>query len=218
MTIFTLDSNTDMRLLKEEALDQIIAGKVILIPTETQYCLCCNSEKVTAMKALNRIKKRDGSIPTAVFVRNWEHASVLVENAPLGMQTFLNRFWPGPLTLVAKTDRPEWYGVVSESGDVGLRCSSHPFLRELVSMSFHYLTATSANVHGMVPSIDPGTLTNWLAGDIELFIFDPTIKKDAVPSTVISIAERKLQILREGAIEFSEIERVWRKTVAWRVV
>jgi len=215
---YTLDGTSDIDYVKEVSIDHIYGGNVILIPTETQYCLCCNSHNVDAMKKLNRIKKRDSSIPSAVFVNSWEQASNYAKDYPLGMQSFLNPFWPGRLTLVAKCSKEEWYGVISESGNIGFRCSSHPFVRKLVFGSPWYLTATSANVHGEAPSIDPRELTNWLEGDVELCIFDPSIKKDAVPSTVISIAERKLQLLREGTIEFSEIERVWHKTVAWRVV
>lgn len=216
MLQFTLDGSVDEIRVAEQVLDRVDSGEIVVIPTETQYGLCCDSRNIDAMKKLNRIKKRDASIPSAVFVNDWERASRLVVNTPPGTRAFVQHFWPGPLTIVAQSREKEWYGIVSATGNIGFRCSSHRFVSAL-SEGARYLCATSANVHGEEPPTGPDAIIKWLKADIELFIFDSTVRANAVPSTVISIAEGKLEILREGAIDPSEIERVWRETTAGSV-
>jgi tRNA A37 threonylcarbamoyladenosine synthetase subunit TsaC/SUA5/YrdC len=72
-----------------------------------------------------------------------------------------------------------------------------------------YLTATSANPHDRPPSADPEELTNWLAKDVELLIFDRGIQESALASTVVDISGEKPVILRERRIKAPEIETAW---------
>ncbi len=208
MTEVWLDSSTDLAELAAEVIRRTSLGEVVLIPTETQYGLCCNSESSESMNHLNAIKGRSYTQPSAVFVRDWSHASRLVKAAPENVERFVGHFWPGPLTVVCPASRADWPGIVSPRGTIGLRCSSHPLLGYVVS-SNAYLTATSANPHDRTPSADPETLINWLAEDVELLIFDRGIQESASASTVVDISAEKPVILREGRIKATEIETAW---------
>lgn len=208
MTVVWLDSSTDLPELAAEVVRRTSLGEVVLIPTETQYGLCCNSESSGSMSHLIAIKGKSYDQPSAVFVRDWSHASRLVKAAPANIKRFIGRFWPGPLTVVCSASMSDWPGIISSRGTIGLRCSSHPLLGHVVS-SEAYLTATSANPHDRPPSADPDELTNWLAKDVELLIFDRGIMKSALASTVVDISSGKPVILREGLIKATEIETAW---------
>lgn len=208
MTEVWLDSSTDLAELAAEIIRRTSLGEVVLIPTETQYGLCCNSESSESMSHLNAIKGRSYAQPSAVFVKGWSHASRLVKVAPVNVERFVGRFWPGPLTVVCPASRSDWPGIVTPRGTIGLRCSSHPLLGHVVS-SDTYLTATSANPHDRSPSADPEILTNWLAEDVELLIFDHSIQESASASTVVDISGTEPVILREGRIKAPEIETAW---------
>lgn len=209
----TLEDSIDLHKLAVEVVQKVSDGKIVLIPTETQYGLCCNAENSDAVRSLNLIKNRSTSQPTAIFVRDWKHASPLVKSIPDHIERFLSHFWPGPLTVVARSSRSDWFGVVTERGTIGLRNSLHPLVSEIVGSSPFYLTATSANRHGEFPSADTRFLTNWLADDIELFIFDTMIRQDVPASTVTDISGGFPRIVRTGGIDSSVIIEAWHKEI-----
>ncbi len=208
-----LDSSTDLAELAGDIVRRTSAGEVVLVPTETQYGLCCNAEDPDSIRSLNRIKKRSVKQPSSLFVRDWEHASAIVRPLPEGFERFLSHFWPGALTIVAESLRPDWPGVVTSQQTIGLRCSSHPLMEHVAALSKVYLTATSANPHGEPPSAKPETLIKWLADDIELLIFDSNVRDDSQASTVVDIAAGKPRFLRVGEIEASTVLAAWDKEI-----
>jgi len=208
-----LDSTTDLAELAGEVVRRISGGEVVLIPTETQYGLCCDAENRDSVAFLNRIKARDAVQPSAVYVRDWEHASVLVESVPDGIGRFVSHFWPGALTVVAQSSGTEWPGIVTAQGTIGLRCSAHPLVHRIVALSPVYLTATSANRHGEPPSADKESLSKWLSDEVELLIFDSGVRDDAQASTVVDITGDRLSFPRIGEIEASVVLAVWDKEI-----
>ena len=208
-----LDSSVDLAELAGDVVRRTSAGEVVLVPTETLYGLCCNAEDPDSMKSLNRIKRRSIDQPSALFVRNWEHASAIVKPVPDGFERFLSHFWPGALTVVAESLRPDWPGVVAPQGTIGLRCSSHPLLEHVAALSDVYLTATSANPHGEPPSADTESLIKWLADDVELFIFDRNVRDDSHASTAVDITAGKPRFLRVGELEASAVLAAWDKEI-----
>jgi L-threonylcarbamoyladenylate synthase len=209
-----LDSSTNTADLAGEVLQRVSGGEIVLLPTETQYGLCCDAEIGDSVQELNRIKGRSMLMPSAVFVEDWLHGSDLVESPPDGIERFLLHFWPGPLTVILKSSRVGWPGVVSPEGAIGLRCSSHPLLVRIQEQARVYLTATSANPHGKQPLSDPEIITNWLAGHVELFIFDRDVREGAQASTVVDVTTGTPQVLRAGAIAADEILMIWKKEIA----
>ncbi|MCK4656530.1 MAG: threonylcarbamoyl-AMP synthase [candidate division Zixibacteria bacterium] len=208
-----LDSSTDLAELAGDIVQRTSAGEVVLVPTETQYGLCCNAEDLDAIKSLNRIKRRSIDQPSALFVRDWEHASAIMKPVPDGFERFLSHFWPGALTVVAESLRPDWPGVVTSQQTIGLRCSAHPLMEHVAAVSNVYLTATSANPHGEPPSAKPELLIKWLADDVELFIFDSNVRDHNQASTVVDITVGKPRFLRVGEIEASTVLAAWEKEI-----
>jgi L-threonylcarbamoyladenylate synthase len=208
-----LDSSTDLAELAGNIVQRTSAGEIVLVPTETQYGLCCNAEDSDSIKSLNRIKRRSIDQPSALFVQDWDHASAIVKPVPDGFERFLTHFWPGALTVVAQSLRPDWPGVVTSQGTIGLRCSSHPLMEHVAALSNVYLTATSANPHGEPPSADTDFLIKWLADDVELLTFDNHVRDDSQSSTVVDITAGKPRFLRVGEIEASTVLAAWEKEI-----
>lgn len=208
-----LDSSADLAELAGDIVRRMSAGEVVLVPTETQYGLCCNAEDPDSIASLNRIKRRSIDQPSALFVRDWEHASAIVKPVPDGFERFLSHFWPGALTVVAESLRPDWPGVVTSQQTIGLRCSSHPLMEHVAALSNVYMTATSANPHGAPPSADTESLSKWLADDVELLIFDSNVRNDSQASTVVDITAGKPRFLRVGEIEATMVLAAWDKEI-----
>jgi len=208
-----LDSHRDILETAGKAVDIISEGGIVLVPTETQYGLCVNAESEESLLRLWDIKQQGPSSPSAIFVESLSNGESLLKDKPEGIDAFLKHFWPGPLTLVAQSERSHWPGIVTEKGTIGLRCSSHDLIREMARLSGNYLTATSANVHREVPPTSRRFLTKWLEGRVELLIFDSSVRPDAPASTVMDISGGTLNILRVGDIAPEVIMTAWRKEI-----
>ncbi len=213
MRTVTIDTGTDIDGLAEDAVRLLRSGEIVLIPTETQYGLCCNAEDDAAINRLIDVKGRDRSSPMALLIRDWHHAAILAKQIPEQVTNLVSQFWPGPLTVVALASKSNWPGVVSEDGRIGFRCSSHPLADRMAESSEFFIVQTSANRHGESPTADPDYLTNWLADAAALLIFDRSVTSGNLPSTVVDVSDGELRIVRQGAIDSAIIREVWEEEI-----
>jgi L-threonylcarbamoyladenylate synthase len=188
----------------EAAISFIARGEAVIIPTETIFGLTCDAENRGAIETVYRIKGRASEKPSAVFLPSIdaivEYAQIEYEYA----KRMIHEFLPGPLTIVAKSKRKPWPGVVGEDGKVGIRVSSEPFVGMLASGAGKPLLATSANRSGLPDCLILSTLIDQLGDVVPLILYR---QKSAIQqaSTVIDVTESKPILLRAGAIIFENI-------------
>lgn len=182
-------------------------GEVIVFPTETLYGLGADALNAAAVEKVFQLKGRQPNNPFPVLVSDRSMLNTLVASLPPLAERLMERFWPGPLTLVlpARNDIPR--PLVNSTGGVGVRVSSQPIATQIVKMLGRPVTATSAN-----PSGQPGALTIaqaiiYFAGKIEIFV-DGGVLTNQTGSTVAAVNGNKVKIIRAGAIATHELESV----------
>ncbi len=200
-----------MKEIRVDTLRQAVValrhGNVIVFPTETLYGLGADALNIAAVEKVFQLKDRDPDNPIPVLVSDRTMLiSLLAEIPPLAEQ-LMERFWPGPLTLVlpARGNIPR--PLVNRSGGIGVRISSQPIATALVNLLGRPLTATSAN-----PSGKPGARTvaqarGYFSGSVELFLDGGELNAPK-PSTVVEVVGSKLTIIRRGAIDASALYSV----------
>ena len=99
------------------AADALGRGHLAVLPTETVYGLAADPRLPDAVAALAAVKDRAAEQP---FTNHLAKADDLASfaTAPRRLRRFLDRVWPGPLTIILP-------GLGGE--DVGLRVPAHPF-------------------------------------------------------------------------------------------
>jgi L-threonylcarbamoyladenylate synthase len=204
-----LSKTSDLDSIARDVLTRLIEGEVVLLPTETQYGLFCRADSPAALTRMFEIKERDTYSPVALAVSDAAHALQIVQPLSAPAMRLVKRFWPGPLTIVAKSKVPSWPMIVSEFMKVGLRCSSHRLIKSLAECADFYLAQTSANIHGQDPTGEIDVLTNWLADKVPVLIFDSHVNPVGTPSTVVDVSGPDIKVLRAGRIDTDEILRVW---------
>lgn len=120
----------------EAAVEALLAGGVVLSPTETVVGLLAAEP---GLKRIIEIKGREPGKPVALLCATAEDALALGESAsPLALE--LSRlYWPGPLTLVLKR---------AEGGTIGVRVPDHAIIQRLLAAYGSPIYATSANLSG----------------------------------------------------------------------
>jgi L-threonylcarbamoyladenylate synthase len=127
------------------AAEQLRAGEVVALPTETVYGLAANALDEGAVARIFELKGRPRENPIIVHVADCEMAKRCVREWPVLADQLASAFWPGPLTLVLPRARaiPD---LVTAGGDtVGVRWPSHPFMQAVIRECGFPLAAPSAN-------------------------------------------------------------------------
>jgi L-threonylcarbamoyladenylate synthase len=181
-------------------------GQVIVYPTETFYALGANCFSQKAIQAIYRLKKRPPSKPLSVVISDLDMIRELVSKIPSNIEPILSNFWPGPLTLVLKAAPQVPQEIQGPSGSIGIRWTEHLWLRALVRCASFPITATSANISGEKDISNPDYAWHVFDGKVDLIVDGGETKGD-LPSTVLDLSEKKIRIIREGAIPFSQIKK-----------
>ena len=194
----------------EKAISLLKSGKIVAFPTDTVYGLGVNAEDRTAIDRLYKVKKRVKDKPFILFLKKKEDFICFVEIVPLFAQKLINKFWPGPLTLLFKANKVSPSCLVSKEGKIGIRFPDHPIPKNIMEKGKFFLATTSANLSGASTPSDPEYLSKTLAQNIDLII-DGGETFLAEESTIVDITCQPPRLVRKGWLSPEEIEQTWRK-------
>jgi L-threonylcarbamoyladenylate synthase len=180
-------------------------GGVVAFPTETVYGLGALAFDARAVARVFEIKGRPSFDPLIVHVADRAMLDQ-VAYVPPGAQSLIERFWPGPLTIVlAKRDEvPEL--VTAGLPTVGVRMPAHPVARALLEAVGAPLAAPSANAFGRLSPTRALRVAQQLGESVDLII-DGGPATYGLESTIVALEPRPA-LLRPGAIPIDALEAV----------
>src|SRR6202030_3528371 len=98
--ILKISSETPESSLVKYAADQIRAGEVLGMPTDTFYGLAADPFNLRAVDRVYDIKSRSRHKPLSLLIADVDQAEQLAQPLPEEFYALAQRFWPGPLTLI----------------------------------------------------------------------------------------------------------------------
>ncbi len=185
------------------AVEHLHRGGIVAFPTETYYGLAVDPDYAPAVTKLFAAKKRQEHKPLLLLIEKKEQLAALVQEVPQLYVSLMNRFWPGPLTLVFNAQSHVNRQITGHTGTVGIRISPHPVAEQLVRRMGKPITATSANISGLSPARSPQEVIAMLGNRVD-YIVDGGITGGGLCSTVVGIKNSRLCLLRRGQIILSE--------------
>lgn len=181
------------------------SGEVIAYPTETFYGLGADAFNPAAVDRIFDIKGRDQKNPIPLIIGRIEMLQGLVADIPGNAMSLIEKFWPGPLTLVFSATASINPALTGGTGKIGIRLSSHPLARRLSEEISGPLTATSANLSGAAECISAAEAARGLNDRISTVV-DGGETPGGKGSTVIDITVSPPKIYRHGAVPAEAIE------------
>lgn len=186
----------------ETANRLLCTSGVLAMPTESYYALGARACDDEAVRRVCAIKGRQEDKPILVLISDRGQLAELVAGIPPAAQVLMDRFWPGPLTLVfrAAPNLPD--GLTRETGTIGVR---QPARADLLRLLHHVgpLTGTSANRTGRSPMRTAEHVLAEFGEDVDL-ILDGGETGGGLPSTLVDITG-VVHMLREGPVKGSAI-------------
>jgi L-threonylcarbamoyladenylate synthase len=185
----------------ERAARAIVAGGVVGCPTETRYGLLTRGLDEAALERVVAIKGRPDGNPIPLLISDVAQLELLMaDSVPEAVTRLLNRFWPGPLTLVCTARKGLPAAILSARGEVGLRISPDRVATALVRTVGEPLTATSANISGQ-----PAATTAEQAALPGLAMVLDDGLREQPPTTVLRVQTDGVEVLREGALSRDDL-------------
>ena len=200
----------------ERALELLRKGDVIALPTETVYGLAADALNTIAVAKIFEAKERPRFDPLIVHLPNREWLKRIAEVAASDrhlISKLADKFWPGPFTMVLPKREIIPDIVTAGLDTVALRISAHPVFAEIVREFGEPLAAPSANRFGRVSPTTAQHVLDELDGRIRLIV-DAGPTEHGIESTIITVRDGKIAILRRGPItheqlsEFAEVSSV----------
>ena len=189
----------------KEAAERIRAGELVAFPTETVYGLGANALDATAVAKIYELKGRPTASPLIVHAASIEMARTLVTEWPTEAEQLARRYWPGPLTLVLPKVATIPDIVTAGLPTVGIRVPNHPLALALIQEAGVPIAAPSANrFMGLSPTTADHVREAF--GDA-VPVLDGGPCQVGIESTVVSIANGKITLLRPGMISIADVER-----------
>ena len=199
--ILKIESNIEVA--SANARKVLLQGGVIAFPTDTFYGLAVDPFNREAVDRIYEIKGREKNKPLLLLISSNEQLGKLVKEITQAHSTLMRQFWPGPLTMLFESS-----SIIPDnlsSGRIGIRQPGNLMTRELISALGQSITAPSANLAGEDPPVTAKQVDQSLGSKLDL-ILDGGTCPGGKPSTLVDPVEMPVQLIRPGAIPFSEIE------------
>jgi L-threonylcarbamoyladenylate synthase len=195
----------------EVGAELIRSGELVAFPTETVYGLGADAFQPGAVEKIFRAKGRPPENALLVHVSSMAQVQRLVAEIPVIAQKLMDRFWPGPLSIILPS-RPCVPEIVrGGSSGVGLRMPSHPVALALIEATGP-LAAPSANLYGRPSPTNAQHVRQDLDGIIAA-VLDGGETGAGLESTLIDLSTGTPRILRRGGIGIELIEELLGKTI-----
>ena len=174
-------------------------GGLVAFPTETVYGLGANGLDAAAVGKIFQAKGRPADNPLILHIADREALASLVREVPTWLEPVLERFWPGPLTVVLP--RADCVPDIVTAGldSVAVRLPSSLVARELIRSAGVPVAAPSANLSGRPSPTTATAVMADMAGRIEM-VLDGGACEIGLESTVLDCTAAIPTILRPGGV------------------
>jgi len=182
------------------AVEVLSSGGIAIYPTDTIYGLGADITLRQGVERVRRVKERNLKKPMSFVCSDLTHISQYAHVSNYAYR-ILKRWLPGPYTFVLPATKETPRVLQSKQKTVGIRIPDHPVPLALVEELGHPIVSTSANRSDQAVLTDPAELEKEFAGDVDLILECGQLP--VTPSSVISLVNDEVTILREGGGDLS---------------
>ena len=185
-------------------VDLLRQGGIIVYPTDTIYGLGCDIFNSKGIKRIFQVKQRDQRKPFSFICSDISDVANYCQVSNFAYK-ILKRHLPGPFTFVLDATRQVPDLLMTKQKTVGIRIPDNPIALAIVRELGHPLVTTSANTSGDDPVNDPVEIESRFGKSIDMVVDGGVLMGDS--STVISLVDDNIEVIREGSGDISWIEQ-----------
>jgi L-threonylcarbamoyladenylate synthase len=184
------------------AVKALAGGDIIGLPTDTVYGLAADPFHTGASDRLFRLKGRPRNVELPVLVSTKAQALSLCTAVPKAAHLLMERYWPGPITLVLPRRPDLEVDLGEEDATIGIRCPAHP-VPLAICEQIGPIATTSANRHQEAALTTATEVAESLGPELVLVLDAGTC--NGMPSTVVDCTGEQPKVLRQGPLSREDV-------------
>jgi L-threonylcarbamoyladenylate synthase len=190
----------------DEAVNVVSRGGLLVLPTDTVYGIGCDAFTPPAVAALLAAKGRGRQAPPPVLVPDVRTLDGLATDVPDVVRTLVDRFWPGGLTVILRSQPSLAWDLGETHGTVALRMPDQPAALALLRRTGP-LAVSSANLTGRPAALTVQGAVDQLGDSVQLYL-DAGPVPGGIASTIVDATGSGLRLVRLGAVGLDELREV----------
>jgi len=188
----------------QQVAETLRQGGVIIYPTDTTYGIGCDIFNRKGVKKIFQIKQRDSRKPFSFICSDLAEISNYAQVSNFAFK-IMKRHLPGPYTFVLEATKIVPDSLSTKQKTVGVRIPENKISHAIVKELGHPLVTTSANISGEETLQDPVEINDSMGRMVDIVVDGGISLGES--STVISLVDDKIEVLREGCGDISWIEQ-----------
>lgn len=189
------------------AMMVILEGGIAAFPTDTVYGLAVDATNPDAVRRLYQVKGYSAASKSlSVLVHNQDLIDRLVKEVPPPIESVLEAYWPGGLTVIF-AKHPTVLSSVTESPSIAIRIPKDPVALTLMSMVGRPFAVINAAIRDYPAAVSGEEVMKRFDTKIECLL-DAGSCRSGQPSTVLSVIAEPYEVLREGAVPLRDLKKM----------
>lgn len=205
--LYTIKCPLSQKSEIEEIAALLKKGEAVAIPTETVYGIAADCFNENAVGKIFEAKGRPSDNPLIVHVAKKEDIELLVKEVPEKARKLIDRYWPGPLTVILPKKDCVSDRVSGNLPTVAVRMPSHPVALAIIEAAGVPLAAPSANISGFPSPTSASYVKDDMYGRLPAIV-DGGDCDFGIESTVITLATNPPMLLRPGAVTYEQLTEI----------
>lgn len=190
------------------AVEILREGGLVVVPTDTVYGLAADAFDRIATTRIASAKRRDRSVPLAVFIRSPKQLIGLTPSVPAEADRLMAAYWPGPLTMVLRAEPGLRWDLGDSAGTVAVRMPLDEIALAVVR-AVGPLAVTGASRTGAMPPATVEQARAELGDDVDLYL-DAGPRDAEARSTIVDLTRDRPRVLRSGVLPDDQVLAVAR--------
>jgi tRNA threonylcarbamoyl adenosine modification protein (Sua5/YciO/YrdC/YwlC family) len=199
--IFRINTQNPQKRLIDKTVDILKAGGVIAYPTDTIYGFGCDLTNKKAIQRIYQIKKRDPKKPFSFICSDLKNISLYAQVTNPAYK-IMKRCLPGPYTFILLGTKLVPRIMLTKRKTVGIRVPNNNICLAIVKKLGNPIISTSVGLSGGEVFSDPWLIDETFGSQIDLTVDGGILANQ--PSTIISLIDDEVEVIREGMGEFHQ--------------
>jgi tRNA threonylcarbamoyl adenosine modification protein (Sua5/YciO/YrdC/YwlC family) len=199
--IFRINPSNPQKRLIDKAVEILKDGGIIAYPTDTIYGFGCDMYNKKAIQRIYQIKKRDPQKPFSFICSDLKNISLYAQVTNQAYK-IMKKYLPGPYTFILLGTKLVPKIMVTKRKTVGIRVPNNNICLALVKTLGNPIISTSVGLSGGEVFSDPSLIEETFGAQIDVTIDGGLLTNQ--PSTIISLIDDEVEVIREGLGEFRQ--------------
>ena len=196
----------------ERAAEVLRDGRLVVMPTDTVYAVVADAFQTFATQRLLGAKRRGREVPLSLLIRNPRQVIGLAGDVPETAERLMASYWPGPVTIILRSQPDMPWDLGYNEGAVSLRMPSDDLVLAIAA-EVGPLACSAANRRDVSPPTTVDEAREQMGEAVDLYIDGGVLEPGL--TTIVDCTRDGITVLREGLVSAAEVERVASGEVGW---